>query len=216
MDLSPTDRDRLEVFLAAQLARATLDRQLPLNAPEAIAYVCDELHLAARAGGSFEQVVDVGRRAAATLDVIDGVEALVPEIRVEVLLEEGTRLVVLRAPFGSAGPDAPGAVRFGDGDVSVLPDRERRTLEVANTGTRPVRVSSHYPFWRVNPSLAFDRDAAVGFRLDVPAGDHVRWGPGEVKEVGLVALGGAGGAEAGASATGGGDGSRDDDGPVER
>lgn len=201
MDLSPTDRDRLEVFLAAQLARATLDRQLPLNAPEAVAVVCDELHLAARAGGSFEEVVETGRRAAAALEVIEGVEALVPEIRIEVLLEEGTRLVVLRAPFGTPGPNAPGAVRFGDGDVPLVPDRERRALEVTNTGSRPVRVSSHYPFWRVNPSLAFDRDAAVGFRLDVPAGDHVRWGPGETKEVGLVALGGAGGAEAGASAS---------------
>lgn len=202
MDLTPTERERLDVFAAAQLARATLARGLPLNAPEATAYVCDELHLAARAGLGFDEVVEAGRGAAATVAVLDGVDALVPEIRVEVLLDEGTRLIVLRDPFGRADPgDAPGAVRFGDGDVPLVPDRERRRILVRNTGTRPVRVSSHYPFWRVNASLTFDRDAAVGFRLDVPAGDHARWAPGEEREVDLVAFGGAGGVEAGATAT---------------
>ena len=202
MDLTPTERDRLEIFLAAELARATLARGLRLNAPEAIAYVCDELHLAARGGAGYEQVLEAGRRAAGTIDVLDGVEALVPEIRVEVLLDEGTRLVVLRDPFGVSGSaDEPGAVRFGDGDIALVADRERRRVAVTNTGTKPIRVSSHYPFWRVNPSLAFDREATVGFRLDVPAGDHVRWGPGEDRIVDLVAFGGAGGTEAGASAT---------------
>jgi urease beta subunit len=50
-------------------------------------------------------------------------------------------------------------------------------------------VSSHYPFWRVNPRLEFDREAARGRRLDIPAGSSVRWGPGEVKEIGLVRYG---------------------------
>jgi urease subunit gamma/beta len=200
VDLTPTERDRLDVFVAAQLARATIARGLPLNAPEAVAYVCDELHLAARAGASYDEVVAVGRRSADEIAVLEGVDALVPEVRVEVLLDEGSRLIVLREPFGRATPDGPGAVRFGRGDVALLPDRARRRLTVTNTGTRPVRVSSHYPFWRVNPSLSFDRAAAVGFRLDVPAGDHLRWGAGEERTVDLVAFGGAGGAEAGASA----------------
>jgi urease subunit gamma/beta len=201
VDLTPTEHDRLDIFVAAQLARATLDRGLRLNAPEATAFVCDELHLAARAGSSYEEVVEVGHRAATSIDVLDGVEALVPEIRVEVLLDEGTRLVVLRHPFGAAAADGPGAVRFGEADVALLPDRERRRASVTNTGTKPIRVSSHYPFWRVNPSLEFDREEAVGFRLDLPAGDHVRWAPGEERTVDLVAFGGGGGTEAGASAT---------------
>jgi urease subunit gamma/beta len=201
VDLTPTERERLEVFVAAQLARATAARGLALNTPEATAFVCDELHLAARTGAAYDDVVAAGRRAASEIAVLDGVEALVPEIRVEVLLDEGTRLIVLRDPFGLADPTrAPGALRYGDGDVALLPDRERRRLVVTNAGDRPVRISSHYPFWRVNPSLRFDREAAVGFRLDVPAGDHVRWSPGERREVGLIAFGGARGTEAGASA----------------
>ncbi len=71
--------------------------------------------------------------------------------------------------------------------------RERRRLAVTNRSTRPVRVSSHYPFWRVNARLEFDREAARGFRLDVPAGASVRWAPGETKEVELVRYGGRGG-----------------------
>jgi urease beta subunit len=62
---------------------------------------------------------------------------------------------------------------------------------VVNTGDRPIRVSSHFPFWDANTNLSFDRDAARGFRLDLPAGDSIRWAPGESREVALVALAGA-------------------------
>lgn len=71
--------------------------------------------------------------------------------------------------------------------------RDRRHLTVTSRSSRPVRVSSHYPFWRVNARLEFDREAARGFRLDVPAGTSVRWLPGETKEVELVRYGGGGG-----------------------
>jgi urease subunit gamma/beta len=189
MQLNPTEEDRLRVFTAARLARATLERGLRLNAPEAIAIVCDEMHMAARGGASFDDVAEAGRAALKPDQLLDGVAGIVREIRVEVLMGEGTRLVVLRDPFGPPGADAPGAVRFGDGDVELVPGRERRTMEVTNTGDRPIRVSSHYPFSQTNPSLRFDRDAADGFRLDLPAGDSVRWAPGETKEVSLVAYG---------------------------
>ncbi len=186
MRLTPTEEDRLRIFVAAQLARAILARGLPLNAPEAVALVCDEMHMAARSGGSWEQVGDAGRRAVTPDQVLDGVADVVPEIRCEVLLEEGTRLVVLRQPFGPADPDGPGAVRLAEGDVALVPDRERLTISVTNGGRRPVRVSSHFPFWQTNRSLSFDREAATGYRLDVAAGDSVRWGPGETREVTLV------------------------------
>jgi urease beta subunit len=77
--------------------------------------------------------------------------------------------------------------------VELAPGLERIRLTVTNTSTRVVRVASHYPFWRTNRRLAFDREAARGFRLDVPAGTSVRFGPGEVKEVVLVRYGGRGG-----------------------
>jgi urease subunit gamma/beta len=189
MQLNPTEEDRLRVFTAAQLARTTLARGLRLNAPEAVALVCDEMHLAGRSGASFDQVAEAGRSVLRADQVIDGVAGVVPEIRVEVLLEEGTRLIVLREPFGPASDDAPGAIRFGEGDVPLVPHRERRTLTVTNEGERPIRVSSHFPFWQTNPNLRFDRDAADGFRLDLPAGDSIRWAPGEAKEVSLVAYG---------------------------
>lgn len=100
MYLSPTEEDRLRVFAAAELARRVRGRGLPLNAPEAVALACDEMHLAARAGGTFDEVVEAGRRAVAPGDLLDGVADLVDEIRLEVLLDEGTRLVVLRRPWG--------------------------------------------------------------------------------------------------------------------
>ena len=170
MLLNPTEDDRLRIFTAAQLARATLDRGL-----------------AARGGASWQEVLDVGTAVAVATPVLDGVAELIPEIRLEVLFDEGTRLVVLREPFGAGEP----GVRFGEGDVPLVPDRERRTLMVTNAGERPIRISSHFPFWDANPNLAFDREQARGFRLDLPAGDSLRWAPGETREVTLVALGGA-------------------------
>jgi urease subunit gamma/beta len=190
MHLNPTEEDRLRVFVLAQLARQTLARGLPLNAPEATALVCDEMHMAARGGGSYDEVMTVGQNALAADQVMDGIADLVGEIRVEVLLDEGTRLLVVRRPFGRPTADGPGGIRFADGDVPLVPDRERRSISVTNAGRRPVRVSSHYPFWQVNPALEFDRERAQGFRLDLPAGDSIRWAPGESRQVDLVAFGG--------------------------
>jgi urease beta subunit len=85
-------------------------------------------------------------------------------------------------------------VRFADGDVLLAPERSRITLTVTNTSERPIRVSSHFPFHEANTKLAFDRDAARGFRLDLPAGDSHRWAPGETRDVGLVRFGGSAGA----------------------
>lgn len=194
MRLTPTEEDRLRIFAAAGLARETLGRGLRLNAPEAVALVCDEMHLAARGGASFEEVVEVGRAAVRQDQVLDGVADVAPEIRLEVLLEEGSRLVVLREPFGPPSSDGPGAVRFAADDVPLVPERRRITLRVTNTSERPVRVSSHFPFDEVNARLAFDRDAARGFRLDLPAGDSLRWGPSETRDVDLVRFGGTAGA----------------------
>ena len=72
------------------------------------------------------------------------------------------------------------------------PGAARSSLKVLNTGDRPVQVGSHYHFFETNPALEFDRGAAFGMRLDVPAGTAVRFEPGESKEVTLVEFGGTG------------------------
>lgn len=84
----------------------------------------------------------------------------------------------------------PGEVVVAVGDVELNPGRDRRTIVVENTGDRPVQVGSHFHFADVNGALAFDRTAADGFRLDVPAGTGMRFEPGVSRQVVLVALAG--------------------------
>ncbi|GAA1359149.1 MULTISPECIES: urease subunit beta [Catellatospora] len=85
----------------------------------------------------------------------------------------------------------PGEILFGEGPVEINVDRPITTLTVVNTADRPVQVGSHYHFAEANPGLSFDRTAAWGQRLAVPAGTAVRFEPGVTREVELVPLGGA-------------------------
>ncbi|MDQ6796361.1 MAG: urease subunit gamma [Chloroflexota bacterium] len=191
MRLTAWEEERLLIFTAAELARRHRDAGLRLNHPEAVAIACDAMLEAARAGRSYLEVEAAGRGAVTVDQLLPGVAGLVDEVRLEVLFGDGPRLVVLVQPFGGGGDEAPGAVRSGHAPASdPTAGRERRRLTVRNNGRRIVRVSSHYPFERVNPRLAFDRAAAAGFRLDLPAGATERWAPGESKEIGLVRLGG--------------------------
>jgi urease subunit beta len=85
----------------------------------------------------------------------------------------------------------PGEVIPGGGEVTLNAGRATARLSVANTGDRPIQVGSHYHFHETNAALQFDREAARGFRLDIPAGTAVRFEPGQTREVELVAYGGA-------------------------
>ncbi|MEL6478635.1 MAG: urease subunit beta [Pseudomonadota bacterium] len=85
----------------------------------------------------------------------------------------------------------PGEVICADGDITLNEGREALTLMVANTGDRPVQVGSHYHFFEANEALDFDRTAARGTRLDIPAGTAVRFEPGQSREVHLIQLSGA-------------------------
>jgi urease subunit gamma/beta len=193
--LTSWEEERLLIFSAAELARRHRSAGLLLNAPEAIAIICDAMLEAARAGSSYAEVEAAGLVALRPEEVMPGVRELVDDVRVEVLLEDGARLVVLVDPLGSRQPltvDGPGALAMAsdemasDGGGFISNRLERLDLTVENTSGRVVRVSSHFPFDRVNPRLLFDRAAAAGFRLELPAGSSERWGPGEKRTVLLV------------------------------
>jgi urease subunit gamma/beta len=197
MRLLPWEEERLQLFAAAELARRHRAAGIPLNQPEVVALICDAMLEAARAGATYAEVEAAGRAAVEPADAIDGVRELVGEVRLEVLLGDGTRVIALRDPLGRGTPPdplGPGAVvRGDDAEREVHAGREVIELVVTSTSRRRIRVSSHYPFHRVNPRLELDRAAARGFHLDVPSGAWEGWEPGETRTVRLVRYGGAGG-----------------------
>ena len=85
----------------------------------------------------------------------------------------------------------PGEIVFGDGDIAINDGAERLEMAIVNTGDRPVQVGSHVHLPQANAALEFDRDAAHGHRLDIPAGTAVRFEPGIAQDVSLVPLGGS-------------------------
>jgi len=84
----------------------------------------------------------------------------------------------------------PGEIVPADGEITLNAGRATLTLDVANTGDRPIQIGSHFHFFEVNRALRFARESARGFRLDIPSGTSVRFEPGEERSVQLVALGG--------------------------
>jgi urease subunit beta len=84
----------------------------------------------------------------------------------------------------------PGEILTGPGELTLNAGRETRRVTVANTGDRPIQVGSHYHFYETNNALAFERERARGFRLNIPAGTAVRFEPGQQRDVELVALAG--------------------------
>lgn len=194
MRLTPTDRDRLLVFTAAELARSRRARGLLLNVPEATALIADTVCEAARDGRRLAEAAAAGAAVLTAADVLPGVVDIVREVKVEAVFDDGTRLVVVRDPFGppaeapGLGEGAPGAVITGD-PVAIAPEGVV-TVEVTNTSAVPVSITSHFHFFEVNPRLRFDRAAAYGMRLAIPAGSALRFGPGETVQVALVPIGG--------------------------
>ncbi|MFE7314958.1 urease subunit gamma [Streptomyces sp. NPDC057555] len=195
MRLTPTERDRLLLFGAAELARARRARGRKLNVPEATALIADTVCEAARDGRRLAQAIEAARNVLGHEDVLPGVADIVTEVHVEAVFDDGSRLAVVTDPFGAApATDAgegtaltPGAVLPGPADPEPEP---ARVLTVRNTATVPVSVTSHFHFFEANPRLEFDRGAAYGMRLCVPAGSSVRFDPGGSREVGLVPIGG--------------------------
>jgi urease subunit gamma/beta len=195
MHLSPKETDRLLLFLAAELARKRRSRGLKLNYPEARALIADEILEGARDGRSVAELMELGASILTTDDVLPGVDQLVGVLQVEGFFEDGQKLVTVHQPIrpgtGAIAAGAPGEVVAADGEIELSPGRETVTISVENTGDRPIQVGSHYHFFEVNRALRFDRSAAFGMHLDIPAGTAVRFEPGEDREVGLVAFGGS-------------------------
>jgi urease subunit gamma/beta len=188
--LTPTERDRLLLFTAAELARARRARGLKLNVPETIALVADTVCEAARDGRRHDEALAAGRAVLGPDDVLPGVADVVPEVAVEAVFDDGSRLVVVRDPVGGGhlGDEAPGAVLSGGARGAEPPVGESVRVTVENTAAVPVSVTSHFHFFEANPRLRFDRAAAYGRRLAIPAGGTVRFDPGVHVPVDLVPL----------------------------
>jgi urease subunit gamma/beta len=189
MRLTPTERDRLLLFGAAELARARRARGLRLNVPEATALIADTVCEAARDGKRLAEAIEAARGVLGPDDVLPGVADVIGDVMVEAVFDDGSRLAVVSDPIsgGSLGDDAPGAVLPGPADPPTEPAVR---LTVRNTATVPISVTSHFHFFEANPRLDFARSAAYGMRLAVPAGSSVRFDPGAEVEVGLVPIGG--------------------------
>ena len=191
MQLTPTERDRLLLFTAAELARARRARGLRLNVPEATALIADTVCEAARAGARLTEAMAAGRAVLAADDVLPGVADLVARVSVEAVFDDGTRLVVVTDPIGggSLGTDAPGALLPAEVREPRYPDL--RTVSVTNTAPVPISITSHFHFFEANARLRFDRAAAYGRRAAIPAGSTVRVDPGRTVQVPLTPIGGA-------------------------
>lgn len=215
MHLSPREMDKLQLHAAGFLAQKRLARGLALNHPEAVALIATQILEFIRDGKSVAELMDLGRRLLGRRQVMSGVPEMVHEVQVEGTFPDGSKLVTVHHPisadngdlrlalYGSFlpipaaslfeypdGDPAPGEKMIPDAEIVLNDHRATVSVSVTNLGDRPVQVGSHYHFIETNASLKFDRSAAYGMRLDIPAGTAVRFEPGETKTVNLVAIAG--------------------------
>jgi urease subunit gamma/beta len=192
MELLPREKDKLLLFTAALLAERRKARGLKLNYPEAVAYISAAILEGARDGRTVAELMAHGTQLLRADDVMDGVAELIAEVQVEATFPDGTKLVTVHQPIATSGRHIPGEVLVMDtAPIEINAGRACVTLEVSNTGDRPIQVGSHYHFFETNPALSFDRQAARGFRLNIPAGTAVRFEPGQSRRVELCELAGA-------------------------
>jgi urease subunit gamma/beta len=192
MNLTPREKDKLLISVAAMVARRRLERGVKLNYPEAVALISDFVVEGARDGRSVADLMEAGAHVITADQVMEGIAEMIHDVQVEATFPDGTKLVTVHEPIrGGHEPGIhPGEVMTLPGDLTINEGREALVLTVANTGDRPIQVGSHYHFFETNNALQFDRAKARGFRLDIPAGTAVRFEPGQAREVKLVALSG--------------------------
>src|SRR5579862_318935 len=191
MLLTPREKDKLLIAMAAIVARRRLERGVKLNHPEAVALISDFILEGARDGRSVAELMEQGAHVLTRAQVMDGIAEMVHDIQVEATFPDGTKLVTVHQPIrGADDHEIPGEVLAEPGEIAMNVGRETVTLDVSNSGDRPIQVGSHYHFFETNPALKFDRAKTRGFRLDIPAGTATRFEPGQSREVHLVALDG--------------------------
>jgi urease subunit gamma/beta len=191
MELLAREKDKLLLFTAALVAERRRARGLKLNYPEAVAYLCAAILEGARDGQTVAELMTYGTKLLGPDDVMDGVPDMIAEVQVEATFPDGTKLVTVHHPIARRdGGVVAGEIWTEPGSIELNQGRPTTTLTVSNSGDRPVQVGSHYHFAETNPALVFDRRAARGYRLDVPAGSSVRFEPGQTREVRLVAYAG--------------------------
>ncbi|MBK5655186.1 MAG: urease subunit gamma [Rhizobium sp.] len=189
MNLSPREKDKLLVSMAAMVARRRLERGVKLNHPEAIALITDFIVEGARDGRTVAELMQAGAKVLTRDQVMTGIPEMIHDIQVEATFPDGTKLVTVHEPIRERDM-IPGELFIKDGEIELNAGRKTVTLSVANGGDRPIQVGSHYHFFETNPALKFDRKKARGMRLDIAAGTAVRFEPGQTRDVQLVALAG--------------------------
>ena len=192
MNLTPREKDKLLIAMAAIVAHARLDRGVKLNHPEAVALITDFVVEGARDGRTVAELMESGAHVLTADQCMDGVPEMIHDIQVEAPFPDGTKLVTVHHPIrGAASQLTAGEILPADGEIELNAGAETVTVTVANTGDRPIQVGSHYHFFETNPALDFDRAAARGMRLDIASGTAVRFEPGQTRTVTLVPLSGA-------------------------
>jgi urease subunit gamma/beta len=211
--LTPQEADKLTLHQAACVAQKRLARGVRLNYPEAVSLIASQILELIRDGRSVAELMDLGRQMLGRADVLPGVAEMLQEVQVEGTFPDGSKLVTVHFPivaergdlklalYGSFlpipplrqddEPDVvPGELLPAPGQIVLNEGREAISIAVTNKGDRPIQVGSHYHFVETNRALVFDRAAAYGRRLDIPAGTAVRFEPGETKTVTLVTIAG--------------------------
>jgi urease subunit gamma/beta len=191
MNLTPREKDKLLIAMAAMVARRRLERGVKLNHPEAVALITDFVVEGARDGRSVAELMETGAHVVSADQVMDGIASMIHDIQVEATFPDGTKLVTVHHPIrGADDKQIPGEVMAEPGEIAMNVGRETITLDVSNSGDRPIQVGSHYHFFETNPALKFDRGQARGYRLDIAAGTAVRFEPGQSRSVRLIAIAG--------------------------
>ncbi|MBB6450113.1 urease subunit gamma/beta [Geomicrobium halophilum] len=191
MKLTPVEQEKLQLFLAGELATKRRDRGVKLNYPEATAILSCFVMEGARDGKSVQQLMEEGKHVLSSDELMEGVAEMLDSIQVEATFPDGVKLVTIHDPVQMDQDRVkPGAFDIQGGTIEINEGRESIDLLVQNEGARSIQVGSHFHFAEANLGLTFNREKAMGMRLDIPSGTAVRFEPGEEKTITLVPFGG--------------------------